>query len=670
MKLQKLCITILVNGEKQTYQFAVMETVRNAHFSLTARWTKNNAGTLYWVDIIPEDVLQLAAAYYEIEYEFQDAERIFCNGYQSWSESREMRIDEKQPGLNPLTWPINKFHQLYAYGDYHFADYPNRPGQFHGYTYSYIRSGRQFKLLGSLAEKNGFTVFRYDTVNGKIRIEKDCQGTVVKTPFRIFTLFLADGEEADIFPQYFQQMDHPATLQKDLSGWTSWYNYYTNISEEIIHENLRAFASRKIPIDIFQIDDGWQPAVGDWLHANDKFPGGMKALAENIHFSGYKAGLWLAPFICEEKSSIMRNQPDWVRRYPDGRPVVAGRSAGWSGRFYALDLESKDVRGYLRKVFDTVLNQWKYDMVKLDFLYAAALLPAAGDNRGQAMDAAMTFLREAVGNKWMLGCGVPLGSAWGKSDFCRISGDVALKWEEKILSDGIRYRERVSTRGALHSTISRRHQHLGGFVNDPDVYFLRGENIKMTGEQRNTLYTLNLLLGGLLFTSDNIDSYSKREMEQYLAQFPLRPRSIQNVEESGGVYQAEMKSQGREYLIIANFGARVSNVTLPDGYYFLEGKLLQNQLRMKAYETLCLLNCDVADFEILGTTGHVFPLMNLESFTIAKSARKVDLKKSGVAILPAVAYIKVPDNCRGLFFNQKEYPASKAGAFSLVKIPF
>lgn len=670
MELQKLCITILVNGEKLTYHFSPMETVRNSHFSLTARFSKESNGTSYWADIIPEDILQLEEAYYEIEYDFRENDRIFCNGYQSWSESREMRLDEKQPGLNPLTWPINKFHQLYPYGDYHFADYLNRPGQFHGYTYSYIRNGQQYKLFGSLSEKSGFTVFRHDAVKGNIRIEKDCRGTVVKTPFRLFTLFIAEGEETAVFPNYFQKMETPDTLQKDLTGWTSWYNYYTAITEEIIHENLRAFASRKIPIDIFQIDDGWQPAVGDWLNANHKFPGGMKALAENIQFSGYKAGLWLAPFICEEDSSVMRNHPDWIRRDSKGRPVVAGRSAGWSGRFYALDLQNKNVNDYLRKVFDTVLNEWGYDMVKLDFLYAAALLPPAGENRGQAMDTAMTFLRKAVGDKWMLGCGVPLGSAWGKCDFCRISGDVALKWEEKILSDVIRYRERVSTLGALNSTISRRHQHRGGYINDPDVYFLRDDNIKMSTEQRNTLYMLNLLMGGLLFTSDKIDAYNEIQMQQYLSQFPLWQRTIHSVEEKEGVFQIEMKSRERDYLILANLSAKPSTVELPAGIYFVDGKIQQDQLDLDAYQTRCLLNCDVADFEIVGTTGHVFPLMNLESFTIAKSAGKVDLKKAANSVLPAVAYIKVPEDCAGLMFNEEEYPALRLDAFFLVKIPF
>ncbi|EKC48560.1 hypothetical protein OBE_15116, partial [human gut metagenome] len=36
---------------------------------------------------------------------------------------------------------------------------------------------------------------------------------------------------------------------------------------------------------------------------------------------------------------------------------------------------------------------------------------------------AMDFLRECVGEKMILGCGVPLMPAFGKVDYCRIGAD-------------------------------------------------------------------------------------------------------------------------------------------------------------------------------------------------------------------------------------------------------
>ena len=49
---------------------------------------------------------------------------------------------------------------------------------------------------------------------------------------------------------------------------------------------------------MFQIDDGWEPKVGDWLETDaQKFPHGLKGMVEEIHAAGFQAGLWLAPFL-------------------------------------------------------------------------------------------------------------------------------------------------------------------------------------------------------------------------------------------------------------------------------------------------------------------------------------------------------------------------------------
>ncbi|MEE1757743.1 alpha-galactosidase, partial [Streptomyces sp. SP18BB07] len=47
--------------------------------------------------------------------------------------------------------------------------------------------------------------------------------------------------------------------------WCSWYEYFTSVTEDDIHENLRAIDTLDLPIDVVQIDDGYQSALGDWL---------------------------------------------------------------------------------------------------------------------------------------------------------------------------------------------------------------------------------------------------------------------------------------------------------------------------------------------------------------------------------------------------------------------
>jgi len=308
-----------------------------------------------------------------------------------------------------------------------------------------------------------------------------------------------------VFDTYFEAMKITKPHAQPMTGWTSWYNYYQNINEDLMLKNLNALKDNHKHIDIFQIDDGYQMFVGDWLDIDySKFPHGMKYVAQNIHKNGYKAGIWLAPFVCETNSRIFREHQDWILRDSKNQLVLAG--SNWS-RFYALNLELIEVRDYIKKVFSTVLDDWGYDLVKLDFLYAVCLIPSQHKTRGQIMCEAMEFLRECVGDKLILGCGVPLGPSFGQVDYCRIGCDVGLDWDDKPFMR-LLHRERVSTLNAIGNSISRRQLNGRVFINDPDVFFLREDNIKLTQTQKETVAFVNKLFGSLIFTSDDITQYS------------------------------------------------------------------------------------------------------------------------------------------------------------------
>ena len=122
---------------------------------------------------------------------------------------------------------------------------------------------------------------------------------------------------------------------------------------------------------------------------------------------------------------------------------------------------------------------------------------------------AVELLRECCGDKLILGCGVPLMPAFGKVDYCRIGADIALEWEHKKHI----HREDVSTPHAVCNTIFRRHLDGRAWKNDPDVFLLRDNNIKMNFEQRKLLAKINSTFGSLLFTSDNVGDYNVNQAE-------------------------------------------------------------------------------------------------------------------------------------------------------------
>ena len=76
------------------------------------------------------------------------------------------------------------------------------------------------------------------------------------------------------------------------TAYSSWYNRYQDICEDAIREDLTGCRSLLSAGDLFQIDDGWEPKVGDWLETDpQKFPQGLKGMVEEIHASGFQAGL-------------------------------------------------------------------------------------------------------------------------------------------------------------------------------------------------------------------------------------------------------------------------------------------------------------------------------------------------------------------------------------------
>lgn len=437
-------------------------------------------------------------------------EKIFMNGYQTWSNCPEYGTKDKIRGLHGVPkFLVNKF-SFDRYGDYHFVDYPNKRGVTHGFSWCYFRKGERFRLVASLDEKPGYTMFTYDSAKGVLTVERDCSGMKCGGEFHAFDLYFAEGSEDEVFDGWFAEMGVSAKA-KPLRGYSSWYNRYENINVDSIKADLEGCKTLLSPGDLFQIDDGWEPAVGDWLIPDRvKFPDGLKPLADDIHGAGFLAGLWLAPFVCREGSALMKEHPDWLLQV-NGKPWSCG--SNWGG-FYALDIDDTNVTMYLRKVFDRVLNEWGFDLVKLDFLYGAAPFGDDRESRAARMIRAMDFLREVCGDKLILGCGVPVMPAFGRVDYCRVSCDVSLDWDDKPYMRMF-HRERVSTKQAIENTLFRRQLNGRAYLSDPDVFFLREDNLRLTEEQKLLLARVNVLLGGVLLTSDDPSGYSDRQREIY-----------------------------------------------------------------------------------------------------------------------------------------------------------
>lgn len=494
---------------------------------------EEGGGQRYTVFLHPKQDVVINRLELQFQLSLPDAACFLANGYQSWSESRMLPVSGAIPRLRKLARRYMGY-----YGDEWIPGIPRGKGKLHSWTYTTIVKDPALDhgwLAGSLSERTGFTLFLYDHASGVLTVRKDMDNMVLKHSFPALDLWLGEGMFSELYDSWFKAAQCMPPAAPPVIGWTSWYRHFNNISEQVIAENLESFSAWKdevAPEDtaVFQIDDGWQAKVGDWLKAGSGFPGGMSALAGRIKAKGLLPGLWLAPFVAAADSEVAMRNPGWLLKDKNGKPLRVGWNPYWGGWYFALDFYQEGVREYLSGVFHRVLDQWGFELLKLDFLFAAALAPPPGKTRGGVMWEVMEFLRQQMGQRRMLACGVPLGAAFGLADYCRIGGDVHTGWKHTLLR-GLRHRERVDTLSSIRSTLSRWPLNDRAFANDPDVFILRQENQRLTPEQQLTLLTVNALLGKVLFTSDDVGQYAEVQQAELEDALWLKGSRVKGVRE-------------------------------------------------------------------------------------------------------------------------------------------
>lgn len=83
----------------------------------------NGPGKQIQVLVSPKTEVSLQQISIDFEYDYTPAQSIFCNGFQSWSESREYTPAERIPTLKWFARPFMKY-----YGDAHFQEIPRKKG--------------------------------------------------------------------------------------------------------------------------------------------------------------------------------------------------------------------------------------------------------------------------------------------------------------------------------------------------------------------------------------------------------------------------------------------------------------------------------------------------------------------------------------------------------------
>ncbi|MCQ2144476.1 MAG: alpha-galactosidase [Bacteroidales bacterium] len=215
-------------------------------------------------------------------------------------------------------------------------------------------------------------------------------------------------------------------------GWSSWNCFLVNISEDIINRHADLLVSTGLSehgYDHINIDDGFfghRDSLGYMTAHEERFPNGLRGVADHIHSLGLKAGIY----------SDAGNNTCGSRWNGDVNGVGAGL---WQH-------EVRDAERYF--------NDWNFDFIKIDYCGGSGLGLNEHDQYlriRHAIDSVANHPIEVNICRWAFP-GTWVGEA---GDSWRISGDVRPFW------------------GSIKSTIER-NMYLsayagGGRYNDMDM---------------------------------------------------------------------------------------------------------------------------------------------------------------------------------------------------------
>jgi alpha-galactosidase len=332
----------------------------------------------------------------------------------------------------------------------------------------------------------------------------------------------------------------PLAFPSPPSGWCSWYCFGPNVTAKQVLDNLGVIA-RDVPgLRYIQIDDGYQPAMGDWLETGNAFGGEVQAVLRQIRARGFEPAIWVAPFIAEEGSRLFKEHPDWFVKDGDSRPLRADRVTfgGWRrGPWYALDGTHPDAQAHLERVFTTMREEWGCTYFKLDANFWGAIHggrfhdPRA--TRVEAYRRGMAAVLRGTRDAFMLGCNHPIWPSIGVIHGSRSSHDIRRDW--KRVSDTAR------------QNLSRNWQNGRLWWNDPDAIVLTGG---LSEDEFRFHATAIYASGGMILSGDDLTTITPPRLAMLRKLQPPTGRAAQFADFSLQVGEMDLGAGGRAICLL------------------------------------------------------------------------------------------------------------------------
>jgi alpha-galactosidase len=332
-------------------------------------------------------------------------------------------------------------------------------------------------------------------------------------------IVLAGGAAGDLLDEYGRLIKRANRVRINgwnPAGWCSWYHYFGKLGWPDVVENLEVAAADRaaFPFDVFQVDDGYETEIGDWLSAKPGYPG-LGGLARAITGRGFRAGIWAAPFSAAETSRLAAEHPDWMVS-EGGRPKPCYK--GWGKTIYALDTTHPGAKEWLGATV-RALRDAGFAYLKIDFLFAAAMPGTRRKNVTpiQAYREGLGLIRRAAGRDFVLGCGAPLLPSAGLVDGMRIGEDTAPYW--KTRPSGF---QGPNAYFALKNALMRQFMHRAFWLNDPDCLLLRDREIELAPNERELYALVAGALDNMVVDSDRLSLLGQAEKDLLRRALALR----------------------------------------------------------------------------------------------------------------------------------------------------
>jgi alpha-galactosidase len=206
------------------------------------------------------------------------------------------------------------------------------------------------------------------------------------------------------------------------------------------------------------------------------------------------------------------------------------------------------------------------------------------------------------------------------------------------------------------------------FWNDPDVTILRDTGNSLTEAQRRTLFLVNQAMGGLIFTSDDISSYSDAQLRLYLSQFPFSAKVIDGARPFGEAWRLTLRAENATYVVAANLGSRPATIDLEPGLYYCNGHLIDGRdpLQLPPFDSTCLRKAQGTDVELLGTTTHLFPGLDVTRFECHETF--IEFQRSDAVRLEGEALIAVPNTSHQWTVNGVVVTPEQEGTHTVLRV--